>query len=775
MMRDHDTITVDPTLDALLRDLASQGDLPPERDRRVRERIGLPPPDPNVNRAVSHALVTPASIPQTKRETGEELSMITTSRPSHWRQWIELVAAGIAILLVAAVLVAVFRGSDDSPSSRLGTIASPTAEALDETLTVEEAQERLSFELIVPESLPGALSIAGVFVEEDNRAATIWLADGNSSIPTITIRQTLDRVMTPAAEEMQQALLESLDDPPASPVPTPTQNHVTVADRTMLQTIIHDGTGRPIFLYSWSQGAVYINVDGLDASQDEVEQVVEAIASMATPESTADTATATPARESALPTPDVTGTYRDLTIDQAQQLVPFPLVMPNPIPTGIGEPDIMVSESPPIATGGRIYRVESYFGLTGDETPQQSVLYLQTNRAPTNAPAEESTTLAVNDQQVQKSVTERLDTLPVAVYWWETDDGMYRQVIAQIEGGVTVPLIEELVAAIVSASSPTAADQSTEAQVERLERERAALWPYPVPDACETTAWSGPDFRIRRTGAAAYFIDGDGLNLGTTHGLLYSGENEVTWTATTPLTTDEALNGPRMITATRLDEPGEQVEIPTAVTSQIDQRVIADDAIERAWTSVVNVPEEGCWEIRVELGVHTLDAVVYVYDGETSATSVASAQGDWAVHPIITVERAREIVPCPLAFPMSLDEPFGEQGIRVFQEEPLPSGEPVYRGEMLVEVTRDDPDDRAIKYIQSNRALSVLPERGSETVEIGGRDVFKAVTTTLVDRPWQILYWWETDGIYDRVFAELDGDVTESIADQFVASILNRL
>jgi hypothetical protein len=34
---------------------------------------------------------------------------------------------------------------------------------------------------------------------------------------------------------------------------------------------------------------------------------------------------------------------------------------------------------------------------------------------------------------------------------------------------------------------------------------------------------------------------------------------------------------------------------------------------ERAWWSTVSFPTEGCWEIEVSLGVHTLSATVYVY------------------------------------------------------------------------------------------------------------------------------------------------------------------
>jgi len=52
--------------------------------------------------------------------------------------------------------------------------------------------------------------------------------------------------------------------------------------------------------------------------------------------------------------------------------------------------------------------------------------------------------------------------------------------------------------------------------------------------------------------------------------------------------------------------------IPIEVTGQIERGIIPD-GVERARWSTVSFPSEGCWNIGVTLGVHSLTATVYVY------------------------------------------------------------------------------------------------------------------------------------------------------------------
>jgi hypothetical protein len=57
-----------------------------------------------------------------------------------------------------------------------------------------------------------------------------------------------------------------------------------------------------------------------------------------------------PAARDILPTPDAEGVYMDVTFDEARQLTPFPLVMPETIPDGLEAPTIALLSAPlPIA------------------------------------------------------------------------------------------------------------------------------------------------------------------------------------------------------------------------------------------------------------------------------------------------------------------------------------------------------------------------------------------------------------------------------------------
>lgn len=343
--------------------------------------------------------------------------------------------------------------------------------------------------------------------------------------------------------------------------------------------------------------------------------------------------TATTGRQDspALPTPDEMGMYRGVTLEQAQAIVPFEIVMPNRVPDGLEPPSITVIDAGPIATGGRSYQIQVFFELSGDESPRKSVQFLQMSPASgsPNLPGAETTTTTINGIDVSRTTGTNVGGASLLAYWWE-NDGIGYQFIAAPEGDLTPGLVEDLMLSTLVPPAPTAEEQSA-----LLEQERAEMMPFPVPDTCAADDWTGPDFRVRRSDAAAYFLDGDGLTLGTTHGVLFAGENEITWLADAPLTTAEALSGPESMAASH--DSVDADPIPIEVTGQLEQGMMPDD-VERAWWSTVDFPSEGCWEIKVVLGSHSLIATVYVYPSPPSgefpqikgAVTVDAAQLDSA-------------------------------------------------------------------------------------------------------------------------------------------------
>lgn len=310
---------------------------------------------------------------------------------------------------------------------------------------------------------------------------------------------------------------------------------------------------------------------------------------------------------SALPTPDEMGMYVDITLEQAQAIVPFEIVVPEPVPDGFDAPSITVIEAPRVS-GEPNFRVELSFGLAGDESPAQSVQFLQRTSPPpiTEVPEGATPMGTFNGINVFETTETNASGDPLITYQWQHNDVGYL-LVARTVGDLTPELLDDLLFAVFVQFTPTAESESA-----RLEQERAEMMPFPVPDTCAVTGWAGPDFRVGQQYASAYFIDGNGLTLGTTHGVLFAGENEVTWLAQAPLTTTEALSGPEIIRAIQTGGDGATVEIPIDVIEQIYGGT-RDDSVERAWWSTVSFPSEGCWQVSVTLGLQTLDATIYVY------------------------------------------------------------------------------------------------------------------------------------------------------------------
>ncbi|MCO5176679.1 MAG: hypothetical protein M9890_06870 [Thermomicrobiales bacterium] len=131
MNQQYDDMPVNPQLDAQLRSIAHAVRLDPARDRRIRDRIGLPISTGSQGSTAGHETGKPMSAMPPGPATRDDLP------PRRMRPWLELVAGIAAIALVGIVLVAVFGSSDGSQPAAPGVGASPTTAS--PTVTVEPA------------------------------------------------------------------------------------------------------------------------------------------------------------------------------------------------------------------------------------------------------------------------------------------------------------------------------------------------------------------------------------------------------------------------------------------------------------------------------------------------------------------------------------------------------------------------------------------------------------------------------------------------------------
>jgi outer membrane protein assembly factor BamB len=159
--------------------------------------------------------------------------------------------------------------------------------------------------------------------------------------------------------------------------------------------------------------------------------------------------------------------------------------------------------------------------------------------------------------------------------------------------------------------TPDLAEESAALEKSAIEAERARLTPYPVPDTCAATAWSGPRPGLTAGIADGYWINGQGLMLGQQYGLLVTGDNDLSWRAGPNGLTEDTLRGPIDLIGIHTATP--EVEHQLHVTVSHHDAYDFGAGIERQWMTSVEFPQPGCWTLHAEVGATTLRATVYVY------------------------------------------------------------------------------------------------------------------------------------------------------------------
>lgn len=149
------------------------------------------------------------------------------------------------------------------------------------------------------------------------------------------------------------------------------------------------------------------------------------------------------------PTPDDSGLYRGLTLDEAQALTNFPIVMPEPVSPSLQFVDILVKARP--ATEGTWQPADTAI-LTfrpADDPDAVPIELWQTAHYAEVAvgPQATRTRTTIKGEQVTKVVQPNLAGTPITTYTWERQ-GVSFQLLASSASGVSDETPQQLVAAV---------------------------------------------------------------------------------------------------------------------------------------------------------------------------------------------------------------------------------------------------------------------------------------------------------------------------------------
>jgi hypothetical protein len=458
---------VDPALDQLLRTLMQQPALSAEQHARIRARLGLPARSTSTSRTMlsgsagrhAGAERRAASHPRLNAETGEpeEVHMLTRLQRTgrHDRsQWLEL-AAVLAVVLVAVVALAVFRGQSDSPPQHGGAPPLPTATAtvsptptpeavvtlptpdiggMYRNVTADQARALVPFALQLPAHLPDEFAAPVISVSEtvqEGRAESTWAV-------TLMLALAAD----PATEPVEYVQTS------ADPVNPPAGRSTTIelAGETITRTVVEVPGGRPLLIYSWQSDGVFRSVSALTDDSlpvSLVDRLVSAIFGLQ--------GDAIEEGESSQPVVNDDGLYVDLTPAEARRLVPLALLFAEPAPAGFAEPSISVEILEQRDSGETYIAVNASYAVSGAPESERAVEYIQTNQRPQNPPGGEMSRVELGGRTVNKAMIAGETAPALVVYTW-ADRGTFASLSARLDDELRVEHVESLVAAIVSSA-----------------------------------------------------------------------------------------------------------------------------------------------------------------------------------------------------------------------------------------------------------------------------------------------------------------------------------
>jgi len=173
-----------------------------------------------------------------------------------------------SVTLPLVLLIIASCGSADTD------VITPSSSEQEELLTVEDAQERLAFDLVLPATVTEGLDLAGVIVGDNPQGDATPSTDSarsatlvfSSSTPgeRVLVNQTTYPSSVPDAQMNQDQALKSSDRQPDEPLPPAEQGPITIDGHEVLRTKIHvmsdEGPPMPVLTYSWDEDGVHIDM-----------------------------------------------------------------------------------------------------------------------------------------------------------------------------------------------------------------------------------------------------------------------------------------------------------------------------------------------------------------------------------------------------------------------------------------------------------------------------------------------------------------------------------
>jgi len=642
---DNNNLNVDPRLDALLSRALSRGSVPRQQRQRHLERLGIAP-----------HLGGSASMWRAPVVAGRPPSSTSpqpASFPARRRQWLEVCAAVLAVVLVGALLVALFRdwsgGEDDQQLAASPEATSPavTATSLEPLLipTPEPTAHERLFAISHIVSTGGDI-VGGRVTAYDAETAEIayWIDTGQS--PDAILSPDGTRLFV-AANSEDGDTLSSYD-----AVSGDRNWSVSIEHRHIWQfgegptALAVSQDGSRLFVYSASAPGDY-TIQVFDTADGRLGRVIDGVAGC--------TAQLFPAADGR------TLYVVCLNESAAPQVIDLEAWTSAGVMQGFGG---VITGAAATSDGRYLYiphDIDSELRLTVVHMNERTISTQRDIVHMASDPLHSLNITAVSPDGSRLFIglgSESGEGGPAAdeVWAWNTavlHDDPSREILREgpITGWSLAPApdnrsvfaIHNQNWAALGYSEPSGAtilrvtidgDGDTETfatrpdwQVLRLFSGRVNNTPEPPstdepepapstpPDStsvCPTTPWADLEGRDVNLLPEAYWIEGDGLALGHLDGRLVEGENALAWVVDSPGIVDPDTSARVMMRGTRVGTSyGGSVPLELRDYA-IEYNAVIDGGVEHHIDSTFIFPTYGCWQIEAEFGSGWVRAVVYV-------------------------------------------------------------------------------------------------------------------------------------------------------------------
>lgn len=276
------------------------------------------------------------------------------------------------------------------------TIPTPDESGMYRDLTYEQAQELVPFELVQPSVVPEPLEFGGILVAGPPRPNPDGTVERGDPIEIIALYRD-SRSETPPvsfAEFRQGTDAVLVTNPDA------VETRVEIGGHTIAKSWRDAEDGGAVITWRWESAGMHYTITARSLTEEFEFAIEELIAALPEPD--------------AQPVPDASGTYRDLTWDQAQNIVPFELVQPPFVPDPLEFVGINIIV--PVQSGPD--------GTIELDEPTVAIAVYGDSRTSTTAPStiefRQAIAAAGGDTRVNKAIMEQPDGELVMQWNWGT-------------------------------------------------------------------------------------------------------------------------------------------------------------------------------------------------------------------------------------------------------------------------------------------------------------------------------------------------------------------